>query len=131
MVQLVITLKNGKCVTSEVCPLIQAILWRSKLSDRQTVQVPTKNGTYRIDGKTVLSATVDPGHSLTTSEAAACMLVEPFAHYRNEHGDTYQFSRISGEYERAAKRMHAIHWIPAALPESTWVRTGIDTLLHI
>ena len=131
MVQLIITLKNGKCITSAECPLVQAILWRSKLKDNRIIHVPTKNGTYRVDGKTVFSATVDPGHSLTTSEAAACMLVEPHAHYQDEYGDTYQFSLVSGEYERATKRTHAIHWTPAALPESTWVRTGIDTLLHI
>lgn len=129
MARLIVTLKNGKQVHSKGCPDMQAFLWRTRLLSGETILLPTDNGTLRTDGRAVSSATVDSDTPLSTEQASACMLVEPHVHYRSTSGDTFQFSRVTHDFERAERRPDgAVYWRVDALPETTWVRAGHDTL---
>lgn len=130
MDRLNVSLKNGKRLVSSLCPLLQVILWRNKLLDGKTVHLLTDGGTFKVDGRAVLSATIDRGAVLSTDEAAACMLAEPFVHYKTEQG-VFQYSLVSEEYEVATSHTGPLRWTPAALPEGSWRRLGKDTLLHI
>lgn len=132
MARLIAMLKNGKEVRSKACPEVQAFLWRSRLLAGDTILLPTDNGTLRTDGRSVLSASVDTDSPLTTEQASACMLVEPYVHYRTRCGDTFQYSRLTHDFERAERRPNgAVLWRVDALPDTDWVRAGRDTLAVI
>lgn len=130
MNRLDVSLKNGKRIRSAGCPLLQLILWRNRLIERKTIQLPTDNGTFKVDGRAVRSVLIERGGPLSTDEAAACMFAEPYVHYRTTDGDIYQYSLVSDEYEVATRRIGTLLWTPVALPEDSWTRIGKDTLLH-
>lgn len=130
MPKLVVSLKNGKQLESKDCPFVQAVMWRTKLQNGETIMLPTKNGLIRVDGKSVAFPSIEEYILLDTSQAALCMMLEPYMHFKNELGETYQFSSLSGDFEKAESRGRQVFWKVDALPESTWMRVGRDTIIN-
>lgn len=131
MPKLIATLKNGKQVVSKDCPFIQAIMWRKRLLEGETIRLPTNNGLMRVDGRSVAFPSVEEYIILETTHAALCMMIEPYVHYKNEKGETYQFSAVTGDFEKATVRPNgAVYWIVDALPDTTWMRLGKDTIVN-
>lgn len=130
MPKLVVSLKNGKQLESKDCPFVQAVMWRTKLQNGETIMLPTKNGLMRVDGKSVAFPSIEEYILLDTSQAASCMMLEPYMHFKNELGETYQYSSLSGDFEKAESRGRQVIWEVDALPESTWMRVGRDTIIN-
>lgn len=59
MLKLFVSLKNGKQLESKDCPIVQAVMWRTKLHNGETILLPTKNGLMRIDGKSVALLSIE------------------------------------------------------------------------
>ncbi|TCI26712.1 hypothetical protein EVJ32_04885 [Exiguobacterium sp. SH5S4] len=131
MPKLVVTLKNGKQVESKECPFIQAIMWRTRILKGETIKLPTCDGAIRIDGRSVAFPSVEDYILLETTQAAFCMMLEPYVHYKNEKGQTFQYSEVTGDFEKAERRANtAVYWRVDALPDSTWTRLGKDTIIN-
>ncbi|MBA4293763.1 hypothetical protein C0431_12445 [bacterium] len=126
MARIDVLLKNGKRLSAEGC-VGQVVQWRSLLGAGETVQIPTWNGTMRVDGRAVKGIACETG-DLDTGEASAAMMAEPYTHYKNE-GKTYQYSEMSKQFEVASKRLGVIVWDISALPEGTYERIGKDSLI--
>ena len=131
MPKLIATLKNGKQVVSDECPYVQAVMWRTRILKGEILNLPTKNGLIRVDGRSVSFAAIDEYILLTTTEAALCMMMEPHVHYKNEKGETFQFSETTGDFEKAeARGQDSVSWKISALPNSTWSRIGKDSIVN-
>lgn len=121
-----IMLKNGKTLSAEGA-VGQVIRWRTSLSEGATIQLPTKNGTVRVDGRAVGAICCLVG-DLSEGDAAAAMMAEPYTHYRSIEG-TYQYSEVCHQFEKAEHRLGFTYWRPTSLPEGTYRRIGKDSLL--
>lgn len=128
MKTLQVLMKNRKQIESKPAPYVQLIEWRQQLCHHETIQLPTRNGLIRVDGRTVLTSMIDQD-LFSTEEAASGMRFEPYTHYEC-NGNVYQYSLLSRSYERASTRGHIVLWVEDCLPEGEWKRRGKDSLLH-
>lgn len=101
-----------------------------KVQNGETIMLPTKNGLMRVDGRSVAFPSIEEYILLDTSQAASCMMLEPYMHFNNELGETYQYSSLSGDFEKADSHGRQVVWRVDALSDSTWMRVGRDTIIN-
>lgn len=126
MARIDVLLKNGKRLYAEG-GVAQVIQWRNRIGQGETIQLPTWNGTMRVDGRTVRGVSCEIGN-LTQGEASAAMMAEPYTHYRT--GDrVYQYSEMSKRFEKANRNSGVIIWDETPLTEGAYERVGRDSVL--
>lgn len=126
MARIDVLLKNGKRLYADG-GVAQVIQWRSRLVQGETIQLPTWNGTMRVDGRTVRGVSCEIG-SLTEGEASAAMMAEPYTHYRTGE-QVYQYSEMSKRFEKASRHGGVIIWEETPLAEGVYDRIGRDSVL--
>lgn len=126
MARIDVLLKNGKRLYADG-GVAQVIQWRNRLGQGETIQLPTWNGTMRIDGRAVRGVSCDIGE-LTEGEASAAMMAEPYTHYRSGVV-TYQYSEMSKQFERANRMSGVITWEETPLPTGRYERVGRDSII--
>lgn len=126
MASLTVLLKNGKSVSAKGAPA-QVIGWRTSLSNGETIQLPTDNGTFRVDGRAVggMACMIEV---MEEGDASAAMMAEPYTHYRCGR-DIFQYSDMSKQFEKVESRVGMIYWKPTALPEGIYHRIGKDSII--
>lgn len=112
-----IVLKNQKEVYCPA-PYIQCLDIRLRLERGETVQVPTRNGTMKVHGRAVAFTELED-QELTTAEAAAAMILEPYGIYIC-NDEVYQYSVIGMGFEKMWWKVDHWHWDVCMLPEGTW-----------
>lgn len=126
MAHIEVLLKNGKRVEGNGS-VAQVIQWRGQIGRGETISLPTRNGTYRIDGRAVRGCSCEIGE-LSLGDASAAMMAEPYTHYKTSDG-VYQYSDMSRQFEKAERRLGVVLWEVAALPDKRYERVGRDSLL--
>lgn len=112
-----IVLKNQKVVETSA-PYIQCVDMKLRLERGECVRVPTDNGVMKVHGRAVAFIELDD-QELTTAEAAAAMILEPYGIYIC-NDEVYQYSEIGMGFEKMWWKVDRWHWDVCALPEGLW-----------